>query len=436
MSQSAAEAALPLPGGDVGVQRAGTSSDLRMRNLAALARAVHLSGGRRTRAELTKSIGVARGTAAVLTADLTARELITERPGPGGGRGRPTGIAGPHPRGPVAIAVDLRDESWTVAAGELGGALTVLDQRGHQARPADQVLGTLADVIAERVAASGMAHRVIGLAVALPATIGHGRILQAVHLNWPPADVAGTLRAALDAESARARTARGEIPGASHFTGGRCAVENDATLAGLAEARRGRLRGTHIGLHLHTSLGIGGVLVADGRPVTGALGVAGEFGHMPLAGSDLACPCGARGCWDVEVGANALLRRADVRVPPGGGIAAAGQLIRRAADGDPDAMRAVGACAAALGRGAAALVNAHDPQIVTLSGLARGLAGAAPGILHNAYLAGLMRFRRTEPPPLHPSGLTMPGPLVGAAELVFDEFLTSEGLSKWPYRTG
>ena len=38
---------------------------------------------------------------------------------------------------------------------------------------------------------------------------------------------------------------------------------NDATLAGLAEARRGVLRGVPVALHLHVATGIGGVLLTS-----------------------------------------------------------------------------------------------------------------------------------------------------------------------------
>jgi hypothetical protein len=43
-----------------------------------------------------------------------------------------------------------------------------------------------------------------------------------------------------------------------------------------------------------------------------------------------------------------------------------------------------------------------------------------------------MRFRRDEPPPLIPSQLGDLGVLTGAAELVFDAFLTPSGLNAWP----
>ena len=51
-------------------EQATTSADLRAHNLARLLRAVHDGGGERTRAELTRQLSLARGTATVLVRDL------------------------------------------------------------------------------------------------------------------------------------------------------------------------------------------------------------------------------------------------------------------------------------------------------------------------------------------------------------------------------
>ena len=80
--------------------------------------------------------------------------------------------------------------------------------------------------------------------------------------------------------------------------------------------------------------------------------------------------------------------------------------------------------AQALGRGIGTLVNAHDPEAVGLSGLGRDILQAAPDAIRAGYEATLMRFRRDAPPPLIASRLGDLGVLTGAAELVFDAFLT------------
>jgi predicted NBD/HSP70 family sugar kinase len=105
--------------------------------------------------------------------------------------------------------------------------------------------------------------------------------------------------------------------------------------------------------------------------------------------------------------------------------------IVASASSDPDARAAVGAAAGALGRGIGALVNALDPALVTLSGLATALIAEAPGELRDAYEAALMRFRRADPPPLVPSVLGESSPLIGASEAAFDLVISDTGLDAW-----
>jgi predicted NBD/HSP70 family sugar kinase len=102
-----------------------------------------------------------------------------------------------------------------------------------------------------------------------------------------------------------------------------------------------------------------------------------------------------------------------------------------AAQTEPGCGRALTQVAMALGRGIGALVNAQDPEVVGLSGLAARVYEAAPAAVRTAYLAALMRFRRSQPPALLPSTLGDLGVLTGASELVFDAFLTPRGLGTW-----
>jgi predicted NBD/HSP70 family sugar kinase len=182
-------------------------------------------------------------------------------------------------------------------------------------------------------------------------------------------------------------------------------------------------------LHLHVATGIGGVLLAGGQPVTGAHGSAGEFGHMPLAGGSDPCRCGSVGCWELDAGARGLLRAAG-QGERGDRMVQATRVIA-AATNDPGCARALARVAGALGRGIGALVNAQDPEVVGLSGLAAEVYEAAPDAVRTAYLAALMRFRRPRSPALLPSTLGDLGTLTGASELVFDAFLTPRGLSTW-----
>jgi predicted NBD/HSP70 family sugar kinase len=398
---------------------ATTSAELRAHNLARLLRAVHEGAGQLTRAELTRQLSLARGTATVLVRDLAGRQLIEELSSQADvtvqrSRGRPTGVPSAHPRGPVALAVDLRDDSFTVAAFELTGRSTVLDR---QERDAGSGTGVLADVAARlKIRRRQFGDRVVGIGVAVPSPVSGGKMVQPTLPDWQGVDVAGVLGGFGAAD--------GDAGG-----GGPVLAGNDATLAGLAEARRGVLRGVSVALHLHVATGIGGVLLTGGLPVTGAHGSAGEFGHMPLAGGDEPCRCGSAGCWELDAGARGLLRAAGLG-EQGDRMLQAEQVIA-AAGTDPVCGRALTAVAGALGRGIGALVNAQDPEVVGLSGLAAEVYEASPAAVTTAYLAALMRFRRSQPPALLPSTLGDLGALTGASELVFDAFLTPRGLGTW-----
>jgi predicted NBD/HSP70 family sugar kinase len=330
-------------------------------------------------------------------------------------RGRPTGVPSAHPRGPVALAIDLRDDSFTMAAFELTGRCTVLDR--HE-RETGSGTGMLADVAARlNIRRRQFGDRVVGIGVAVPSPVSAGQMVQPTLPDWQDVDVAAVLRGA-DADED------------DEGDDGLVLTGNDATLAGLAEARRGVLRGVSVALHLHAATGIGGVLLAGGLPVTGARGSAGEFGHMPLTGGSEPCRCGSVGCWELDAGARGLLRA--VGQPEEGDRMVRAEQVIAAAGTDPRCAGALARAAEALGRGIGALVNAQDPEAVGLSGLAAEVYEAAPAAVRVGYLATLMRFRRPEPPALLPSTLGDLGALTGASELVFDAFLTPRGLGAWP----
>ena len=392
-------------------ERATTSAGLRTHNLARLLRAVHDGGGMRTRAELTRQLSLARGTATVLVRDLADRNLIEELQIPADeavhrSRGRPTGVPSPHPDGPVALAVDLRDDSFSVASFELTGRGAMLERRERQSASGADLLNSLAQRLAAHRMTMG--QRLIGIGVAVPSPVSQGRMVQPGLPAWDGVDVSEML-------------AGGPVP---------VLAGNDARLAGLAEARRGGLRDLPVALHLHVATGIGGALLSGGVPLTGVDGAAGEFGHLPLTGGTESCRCGSVGCWELDAGSHGLLRRAG-RPEEGDRMELALGVIRDASR-QPVCARALIDVARALGRGMGSLVNAHDPAAIGLSGLGRDIYQAAPAAVRGGYAATLMRFRRDAPPPLIPSRLGDLSVLTGAAELVFDAFLTPRGLTSWP----
>ena len=94
------------------------------------------------------------------------------------------------------------------------------------------------------------------------------------------------------------------------------------------------------------------------------------------------------------------------------------------------------AVAASLGRGIAGLVNLHDPDIVTLGGVAALLRAASADAFDDAYQDGLMAFRKASPPPVRDAEHGEDGPLHGAVALAIDHVASATGLADWAERQG
>jgi glucokinase len=74
------------------------------------------------------------------------------------------------------------------------------------------------------------------------------------------------------------------------------AVDNDANVAALGEARFGAGRGAPSLLYITVSTGVGGGWILNNEPWRGVDGMAGEIGHTVVDPQGPACLCGKSGC--------------------------------------------------------------------------------------------------------------------------------------------
>jgi predicted NBD/HSP70 family sugar kinase len=392
----------------VGINQTGRARAQRDQALLEALRLVHEQPGR-TRAEVARALGLSSGSAAEIASRMKARQLVAElQPGVSGSPGRPSPLLVAHEGGPLAAVVEVSYSGWRVAAAEIG--LKLLDERSgqHSSRDPAVVIKQLRKELRSLERTWGVRLRVVSIAV--PGIVVAGRVAQAPTLGWIDVDIASAVPSAL--------------------AGRPVVVANDATLAGVAEARRGAATQASVSLYLVVGVGLGGVVVDHGRPTLGATGGAGEFGHLPFGDPALRCPCGAHGCWGLTVDSGALARALGRRMPADPGAFTA-SVFAAAAAGSSAERAAVGQAAAALGRGAAGLVNAVDPDLVVLGGDAGRLLAADRPAVWTAYRNGLMRHRRSAAPELVGAALGAASTLVGAAEAGLDQVLTPDGLTAW-----
>jgi glucokinase len=174
-------------------------------------------------------------------------------------------------------------------------------------------------------------------------------------------------------------------------TGARVVLGHDVRAAGEAEGLFGAARDCRDYLHVVIGTGIAATVVADGRPVLGSAGGAGEIGHVPVHDVGEPCGCGQLGCLEVYASAGGLARRYE-RLAGRPGSAA--DVHARLGD-DPVADQVWADAVAALVRAIATVALVLEPERVVLGG---GLALAGED-LRSPVVAGLRGALAWRTPP-------------------------------------
>ena len=370
-------------------------------SLAVLIDHLHVSGSL-TRAELTARMGVNRSTVAGLVAELVALgAAVEERPSrASGAAGRPSLVVSSVPSRLQVVAAEVAVDNTAVALFGLGGSLrarcTAPTPHGPgSGRRIVELLRGLVDDLETGPDAAG----VVGLGVAVPGAVrrSDGCVRFAPNLGWTDEPFGHLLAQAMP-----------------HL---HVVVGNDADLGVLAEHRRGAARGVEDVVFVSGDVGVGGGLVMGGMPLLGAGGYAGELGHMTVRPDGLPCRCGARGCWETEVGAPAIARAVSAPGQRGEELAAAVRSARARGRGE-----ALAAVAHSLGVGIGNVVNLVNPQLVVLGGVLQEVLRSAgdevrAGLDATALRASAEQVRLALP------GLGADAVLAGAAEVVWQELL-------------
>lgn len=155
-------------------------------------------------------------------------------------------------------------------------------------------------------------------------------------------------------------------------------VDNGANALGEAELWYGAGRGVRHAVIALVGSGVGAALVTDGAGYRGSRMSAGEWGHTTIAYGGRPCRCGARGCLEAYVGAEAVLDRyrqaaGDLSLGDDEETAFA-QLL---AASSTTATEVVDDTIGYLGAGFANLVNLFNPERIVLGGWAGLALGAA-----------------------------------------------------------
>jgi predicted NBD/HSP70 family sugar kinase/biotin operon repressor len=307
--------------------------------------------GNLSRADLARLMGLSPTTITAVVADLRARGLVVEESerGEQAGRGRPPVLLRLDPSAGGALGIDFGHRHLRVAVADLSRMVlaervTDLDVDAAAEGSLDAAAAMVEDVLLE----AGMDRdRIVGAGVGLPGpidartgTVGSSVILP----GWVGLRPAEELERRL---------------------GVGVKVDNDANLGALGEVSFGAGRGLSDVLYVKVSSGIGAGLVLGGRLYHGAVGLAGELGHVQVREHGDVCRCGNRGCLETVAAAGAVLaalhrtHRADLGVR---------DVLALIAAGDPGARRVVDDAGRAIGRVLADACNILNPTAIVVGG--------------------------------------------------------------------
>jgi len=158
---------------------------------------------------------------------------------------------------------------------------------------------------------------------------------------------------------------------------------NDCSAAVLGEQTYGAGQGLANIVYVTLSTGLGGGAMVDGHILVGKDGNAVEIGHLTMdPASELVCGCGCRGHWEAYCSgsniphyARLLMREKEAEASLLLELARGDRenitteiLFAAASKGDPLALWIVGKIGAINAIGFADIVNAYDPELITVGG--------------------------------------------------------------------
>lgn len=393
----------PLRGLGSSNARGKNLDHLRRTNLSLALGMIHEAGSL-SRADLTKALGLNRSTIAALVGELSDRGLVVEnQPGTHNQVGRPSLVISPSPD-VVAISVKPDVDALTIALVGLGGTVIRRVRYDNSGLPsASEVLTIVRAVVEGMTISATRDHRIFGVGLAIPGLVraSDGLVRLAPHLEWRDEPLARRL---------------------SETTGFEVSAANDAMCGAVAEFTFGAGRGSDDMVFLHGGAsGIGGGIVVDGVPLSGANGYAGELGHTLVNSAGVECHCGATGCLETEVRRAPLL--AAVGLDDSTSDRLEQRLLEAMADGDREVRELVVAQAESLLIALRNIVNTFNTRRVVLGGFLAALLAAAPEVFRPIMETGTMEGS--------PGGIELVGAmlgrnaaLIGAAELVFRPLLS------------
>ena len=327
-----------------------TNQNLRAHNLSLALRHILANPGAINRAGIAAQTGISRATMSRLVDELIATGLVEESDDKlsTGGRGRPTSVLSPASGTVIALGLQVNISVLGAYLVDLSGNVLARetlegDFSGSDPQATPRKLARMGRRVLREGREEGTTF--LGSALALPGLVSGDTLVTAPNLGWKNIPFDKLTHPLHDL----------------HVT----LIANEADLAAFAVAhpRPGVPEGPASFIYVSGEVGIGGGLVINHQPLSGAHGWSGEIGHICVEPQGNVCSCGARGCLETIAGLKALCRAAGLEDE------SSARELTQLAGHSAKAQDALANAGHALGQALAGVVNTVDISQVYLGGL-------------------------------------------------------------------
>ncbi len=307
-------------------------------------------GRPRTRADLAAVTGFARPTVAARIDELLTAGFLVPAGEASSTGGRPPATFAFNPGARLVLAADLGVSHGRLAVTDL--ASTVLVERSLELVIADgpePVLDSVVEVLTEMVEELGRPLTdVAGVGIGLPGPVEHelGRAISPpIMPGWDGYDVPAHLRRTLP------------VP---------ILVDNDVNIMALGE-HAARWQDVNDLVFIKIATGIGAGIISDGDLRRGALGAAGDLGHIAVPrGRQVPCRCGNVGCLEALASGQAVV---ETLREQGVDIERTAQIVELVRAGNVTASQTVRQAGRDVGDVVAGVVNLLNPSVIVIGGI-------------------------------------------------------------------
>lgn len=357
-----------------------------------------LEHGSLSRSDVARMTGISKPTASQVLSRLEESSLVVAAERTSGRTGRVAQLYTLNPRITYAAAVDVTPGALHVQVADVTGTVVGELRRGDLPREPGSGPAAAVGAIDTVLDSAGLTRSALGaVVVAAPAAYDEGAD-QLVYARGIPGWTEPGVGTALDAA----------LP---------CpvVVENDVTLAAVAEQRTGVARAIADFFLIWLDDGVGGAIVLDGRLQRGAAGGASELAFLPLPDTErVRRPAmGSAGAYQRWVDGRRLRELAAVHGVPGRDP----QRIISTAAGDPAHSAFLDELAERYAFALTAVIAVLDPTAVVLAGRYVLAGGAA---LQHRIVAALDRLAPRTPTVLASAFVGNEAVIEGARHVALD----------------